>query len=398
MNINKVYCRKALAGAVGVCLAIASQLPILAEETDQAEQIQRIQQIVLSHGDNPTGLAHLIQLSSGLPPSAAAELYSQLSEAYLRAGQFELAASVLSQLIEQHLDQPAAADGLTTLVRLYSSSEVAHIAKTSLRKSGGNSLPVYALYLAQQAIGRQSDLAGDPAIAFQCSVASRQIGNLQSAKSWLSPLKRSRQHKSWHSIALVETWLQGPRDTAPPKPTIRCLRTDERPLLDGVLDESFWQVAKTQTLADNATQIQWARGDEFLYFSIHCQKRKGVTYASEKSPRHYDADLTKQDHVRLSLDLDRDYATCFQLSIDHRGQTADRCWLDASWNPRWFVATSSDDSSWTVEAAIPWSELTSNPPQAHDAWALAAHRPPATGNRPPKKNLDPESFGLLIFD
>ena len=29
---------------------------------------------------------------------------------------------------------------------------------------------------------------------------------------------------------------------------------------------------------------------------------------------------------------------CFELLIDSRGWTADRCWGDAAWNPEWFVA------------------------------------------------------------
>ncbi|NOY30357.1 MAG: hypothetical protein GXP28_09330 [Planctomycetes bacterium] len=391
MNINKTYVRKGLAGILCACLAIVLQSSALAEEADEAGQIRRIRQIVLSRGDDPTGLAHLIQLSSDLQPAAAAELYRQLADAYLRAGQLEQAAEVLHQLVDQHLDQPPAVDGLLTLVWLYSSSEVAHTAKKSLRKTGENAMPVYALYLAQQALGRQRDLANNPALAFQCAVASRLTGNLQSAKSWLSPLKHSRHDKSWHQCALVETWLQGPRDTASPKPTMRCSRTDERPLLDGVLGEKLWQVAKTQAEDDDSAQIRWACDAKFLYLAIRCQKLAGENYASEKLPRRYDADLTGHDHVRLSLDRDRDYATCFQFSIDHRGQTADRCWLDASWNPRWFVAANSDDTSWTVEAAIPWTELIDRPPQAGDAWALAVDRQSAN-------EAAPESFGLLIFD
>jgi len=390
MNI-KTYFRKILTAILCVCLASVFLSSVRAEKIDDIDQIKRIRQIVLSRGDDPAGLAHLIQLSSNLQPLAAAKLYREIAEEYLRTGQLDKAAEVLRQLVEQHLDQPSAIEGIITLVRLYSSSEVAHTAKTSLRKSEENSLPIYALYLAQQALGQRPDLASNPALAFQCAVASRLTGNLQSAKSWLSPLKHSKHHKSWRRCALVETWLQSDRKETAPKSTIQCLRTDQRPLLDGKLDEKLWQAAKTQALADGLAQIQWARDDKFLYLAIHCQKLAGENYVTEKLPRHYDADLSQHDHVRLSLDLDRDYATYFQFSIDHRGQTADACWLDTSWNPRWFVASSSDDTSWTLEAAIPWSELTDQPPQARDAWAVAI-------DRQSEKDPAPEDFGLLIFD
>jgi len=184
---------------------------------------------------------------------------------------------------------------------------------------------------------------------------------------------------------------------------MHCAHTDQRPLLDGVLDEKLWLAAKTQAWGGNSSQIRLAYDEEFFYLAIRCRKVADEKYVSEKLPRSYDADLAGQDHIRLSLDLDRDYATYFQFSIDHRGQTADRCWLDTSWNPRWFVATSSDDTAWTVEAAIPWSDLTDKPPQPHAAWALALMRQPATGKPkawvgPTTKDPTPENFGLLIFD
>jgi len=407
MGIDKtdlrIHFRVTLAVSIFLCQTTALHLPARAEKIDDAAQIERIRHIVLSQGNNPAGLAHLIQLSSNLQPAAAAKLYSQLAKEYLSLGRLDKAAEVLHQLVNQHLDQPSAAEGLTTLVRLYSSSEVAHTAKNSLLKSEGHSLPIYAIYVAQQAISQRRDLANNPALAFQCAVASRLTGNLQSAKGWLSPLRHSKHNKFWHQGVLVETWLQDRRNAEPPKPTIHCAHTDKRPLLDGKLNEPPWPSAKPISLTNDSAQIQFAHDEKFLYLAIRCQKLAGENYPSEKLPRSYDADLTGQDHIRLLLDLDRDYATYFQFSIDHRGQTADRCWLDASWNPSWFVATSSDNTSWTVEAAIPWSELTDHPPQTHDAWALAIERQPATKKPatwvgPTAKDPGPESFGLLLFD
>ena len=63
------------------------------------------------------------------------------------------------------------------------------------------------------------------------------------------------------------------------------------------------------------------------------------------------------DRVAVRLDVDRDYTTAFELAVDHRGWTHDACWNDATWNPTWFVAAAADESTWTVEAAIPLAEL-----------------------------------------
>ena len=72
--------------------------------------------------------------------------------------------------------------------------------------------------------------------------------------------------------------------------------------------------------------------------------------------------------------MDRDYATYYRLSIDHRGWTHDECWGDASWNPTWYVAAGADDDTWTIEAAIPLKELTQQQPDAKTTWAVGVQR------------------------
>ncbi len=111
-----------------------------------------------------------------------------------------------------------------------------------------------------------------------------------------------------------------------------------------------------------------------MYLGISTPKAEGQNYEASTQPRTYDADLAGHDHLRIRLDLDRDYATCFELAVDHRGQTNDRCWHDTSWNPKWFVAAGGDATHWTIEAAIRWKSLTETPPQPGEAWAVAWDR------------------------
>ncbi len=403
MRIEKNYSRGTLAGILFVCHALSALPSALAENGDEAQAVERIRKIVLSRGDNPAMLAHLVQLSKDLPPLAAAKLYDRLGDEYLRAGQFNQGADVLRQLVDQFPDQPPAIDGLIKLVQLYSSSEVAHVTQITPKSTKNSTLPIYALYLAEQALQKHRDWTDHSALTFQCAVAARRSGNPRTAKSWLSPLKHNPKNQPWHQGALVETWLQGTRKEDAPKPTTHCLHADKRPHLDGVLEEQIWQAATPISLAADSTQIKFARDAAFLYLAVRCQKLDHTRYVADKFPRAYDANLTEQDHVRLLLDLDRDYATCFQLSIDHRGQTADACWHDDTWNPRWFVAASSDESFWTIEAAIPWTELTNTPPPSRTVWALAVNRQTPTGpsqtwTGTPSKFPTPENFGLLLFD
>ena len=402
-----------LLGSVLVWQANVPPPLVRAEKIDQAQEVQQIRQIVLSRGNNPVALAHLVQLTKDLEPSVAAELFHQIADECIHAGQFDLAGDVLRQLIDQYLDQPAATRGLISLVRLYSSSEVAHLHRSASNTPDNKTVPIYALYLAQQALQRRRELADNPALAFQCAIASRLSGRSESAKSWLTPLKHNPRNQPWHQCALVESWLQGDRDEKPPKPVTRCLRTDERPRLDGVLDEQLWKAAlppaptRSSTLqtslTTDSTQINLAHDDEFLYLALRCKKFAQVAYVANNSPRSYDADLSEQDRVRLLLDLDRDYGTYFQFSVDHRGWTADSCWHDGSWNPRWFVAAGGDNTAWSVEAAIPWVELCPQAPPPSEAWAVAIERhlpgPSApTRSKTPHAEVGPESFGLIIFE
>ncbi len=377
-----------------VSLATHHQTPLPPSSAD-AQATERIRKIVLNQGDNARALANLVQLTRELPAPTTSQLYSDLANEYLQQGKYNQAANLLQQLLNQHPDQPIAADALVTLVRLYSSSEVHHTQQASPASTGGHrGFLKYALYTADHSLPKKpglpknSALPKNPALTFQRAVATRLGGDAKAAQGRLSRLKHSAKAGPWRARALAEPWLQSKRDDESPMPVVVCRQADERPHLDGVLDDSLWQDDKP---------VQWAYDDQFLYLAIATPKDAGQNYEADPRPRTYDADLTGHDQLRLRLDVDRDYATCFELAVDHRGQTNDRCWLDASWNPKWFVAAGGDDAHWTIEAAIPWEALSHSPPQAGAAWAVAWDRvlPPVAEAPSPGAET---GFSLLLFE
>ena len=121
----------------------------------------------------------------------------------------------------------------------------------------------------------------------------------------------------------------------------------------------------------------FAYDDEFLYIAVTCRRAPGLKYEPAQTPRPRDADLTAQDHVDVLIDVDRDFATYYQLSFDYRGFTADSLWGDPAWNPTWFVAADLTDEAWTVEAAVPLNQLTGGA-----AGALPAKSKHTTGKMP----------------
>ena len=174
----------------------------------------------------------------------------------------------------------------------------------------------------------------------------------------------------------------GPTDTA-----AACFRAEQRPLLDGRLDDDLWQqalekgyqrfltVAPRSAQESARTDVIWlAWDDEFLFVAARCQKIRGQAYQVDPQPRRRDADLRGRDRLRLTLDLDRDATTQFQFTIDHRGWGCDSvCGLQA-WNPKWYIAAGQDERAWMVEAAIPWAELRVQPVMAEMILAARLER------------------------
>jgi len=367
-----------------------------------AQALERIRKIVLNQGEDSRALANLVQLTRDQPAAAAAQLYSDLADDYLKLGKYDQAANLLQQLLNQYADQPVAEASLVKLLRLYSSSEVSHTqtprtTSNAKVKEGQYGFLRYAQHLAESTLQKHPALANDPALHFQRAVIARRSSGPQAAQGWLTKLKHNSQAGSWRTCAQTEKWLQENnfeegREDKTKKPVVICHRTDQRPHLDGVLDDSLWQSSKT---------IQLAYDQEFLYLALRYPKVASQTYEVDTRPRTHDADLSNHDHVRLRLDLDRDYATCFELSVDHRGWTNDRCWYDASWNPQWFVAAGGDASTWTIEAAIAWRELTASAPRSGQAWAVAWNRilPISKSHSPSEETpATGKPFSLLLFE
>ncbi|HWG43969.1 MAG TPA: YCF48-related protein [Gemmataceae bacterium] len=270
-------------------------------------------------------------------------------------------------------------------------------------------------------------LASDPALQFCLQASRRNLGDFQTPHKWYTQFAARQPDGPWRAAALAELWLTN-RTGAPPKPVLPCRYTETRPLLDGKLNESCWQVApiKLQNATSEArkdaategrgsagkdaflnefpTEVRMAYDKEFLYLSLKCTHPTG-RFVSPVKPRSRDADLRGHDRVSVLLDLDRDYSTCFHLQIDQRGCVCEDCWGDKKWDPRWFVSMHSDATCWVIEAAIPLLALTGDSVTTGKAWACNVVRVvPGRGVQAwslpaevPEETLRPEGMGLLMF-
>jgi hypothetical protein len=413
-----------------------------------------------TRGGDPAAAAQLLQLGREFEPDTVAELFEELAAAHQAAGAINLAADARMTLLQTRPQAAAARRAALWLVQLYGSSEVAHwqnATRTDNDAETDRGLANFAFAMAGEyetaarrganasnaatetepdaaaagdggvvpAAATAPAAASDAELRFARAVAGRRAGLTKQATALLTPLKHRPQGDPWGDCARLEEWLGSKKSDAPPKPRVRCIATADRPVLDGRFDDACWVVAEQVFLNDPPGNSQ---GDtdasllitydaEFLYLAIVCPRAKGVDYSHADQPRPRDGDLSARDRVTLALDADRDYATGWELTVDSRGWTGDRCWGDAAWNPQWFVAARAigddDDAqqsgrnlAWAAEAAIPWSALARRAPRAGEAWALSIQRsiPGAAGEVWPSgakgepATTGPAAFGVLAFE
>ena len=421
----------------------------LANLPDDLEQLRRLaarrrqMKMLVEQGQgNAAWAAQIAHLTDDLDPASAGELLFELAESYRAAGKLDLAADTYSTLAREHPEHPLVEPSLRWLVQFYASSEAGHRLATrqatnyrqlpaapppsdgvqqasavaTLRAAAAPTIGLSRDNRLQRAaaVGRYLETArpalyADPSIRFPLVAAERQRGFTNPAQRYFLTLHSLPETDPWRRCGATEEWFTHPQEGLPPPKTLgTCRRTAHRPHLDARLDEPQWQSADQLTKRGQDSfpppTVRLLYDREFLYVAIECPKAKDFDYTPDDRPRVRDADLSAHDRLTIRLDLDRDYTTAYELTVDHRGWTDDACWNDATWNPTWYVAAAADEATWTIEAAIPLSEITDNPPTAKDVWALSLVRTlPGVGDQTwsgdDASDADsPDRYGLLIFN
>lgn len=217
------------------------------------------------------------------------------------------------------------------------------------------------------------DLGLDPRIRFLEAYIVQKIQGAVLAKNQFRALVRASQEMN--PIAQAASREMVLADKGPlPKDRIRCPRAASRPRLDGQLDDAVWQEALAngqshmrnlavsgKSSGKHQDMFLLAHDDEFLFIAARCNKIPGQSYHVSRVPRQRDQDLSLRDRIEITLDVDRDYRSSYQFVVDHRGWAGDSVGGSVGWNPQWFIDQSQDESSWTVEIAIPLSEIMGQP-------------------------------------
>jgi photosystem II stability/assembly factor-like uncharacterized protein len=402
-------------------------------------------------------IGQVADLTKDLSSRQTCEILWQLGRKYQLVGKSEQAAEAFQLLVDKHPQHPLADAAALWLIQYYASSEVAWRQRKETRfdvrlatatnadqeAGGGQASPEQGrnkasgaqqasfsavgvtrtaapqlspseragrvMVLAKKIEQARPTLFAEPALRFPLAAAARQAGQARTADRFYQNLASGPSQSMWAQNAVAEQWLTHPNEN-PPKKICSVVTAAQKPRLDGKLDDPAWSVAKAVSLrrkegddAEYPAAAVLAFDDEFLYVAFSCRRAPGVDYEAAKGVRTSDSDLSTHDHVRIHLDIDRDYSSYWTLAVDHRGWPAESCFGDASWNPQWFIAVGGSDEFWTVEAAIPLSELAPKKPQVRDVWAVGLERViPRAGlqsfTAPAGMEPRPEGFGLLVFE
>ncbi len=371
-------------------------------------------------------LAQLDELTRDLDAESAGQILYQLADQYYRSGRWQSAADTFQALADRFPQHPLTPPALRWLVQYYSSAEAAWRVQHDVAQQ--SKWLARAATLAAEVERTRLDQFIEPAIRFPLAAAYRGLGQTRQAERLYQLQGRDDGRDAWGLTAQSELRLREPNGR-PLKPILECARAKQRPHLDGLLDDPVWRDAKPVALqsaqhddGDWPAEVRLAYDDEFLYIAARCgevpapgangqgvggsTKGDSPIFADAKTGtvpvRPRDGDLSGHDRVEIFLDIDRDYFTYYRLAVDDRGWTNDSCWGDATWNPQWFVATRRGKGEWTIEAAIPLSELTGRPPRPHDIWAVGIQRTlPGVGfqswTTPAAVTVLPDGFGYLLF-
>jgi hypothetical protein len=402
-----------------------------------AQRRHHLRELLKRTEGNAAWVGQVMNLTEGLSAAAGGELLYQLAEGYRAAGRLDLAADTYYLLARRWPDHPLSDRAVVWLVQFYASGEAAcrlagprpedvrqttttspdenesveHVGGTSVLDPARPAVGLSrddrlrrAVQLGEYLEAARPELFTEPAVRFPIVAAQRQLGFANPASRYFLTLRQLPADDLWRRSAETEEWLANPKELPPTKLFGACRTVDKRPHLDGKLDEPFWEAADGLKLKDTQNALGTARlayDQQFLYLALECPKATGLDYTTDDQSRSRDADLSQNDRVTMRFDIDRDYTTHFELVVDHRGWTHDACWGDASWNPTWYVASASDDVSWTVEAAIPLANLTSDPPATRHVWAVSIRRDiPRFGSASwaGAINDSPDTFGMLLFE
>jgi hypothetical protein len=203
-------------------------------------------------------------------------------------------------------------------------------------------------------------------------------------------------------------------------PVVRVRTVADAPKVDGRIDDVYKKHASPLKFSyldgfggriDEPTVAYIVTDGKKLYFAVHCKTENPDRLVCQTTER--DKGVWKDEAVEIFLDPRnvRKLKNYYHIMVNPAGVTQDaKKQKDNSWNPDLDVKCTKDKSSWTMELAIPFTELGIEPGRMNKVWALNLTRSARdpddpwmaeeTGWSPTKSRTShmPSMFGYMWLD
>jgi hypothetical protein len=177
----------------------------------------------------------------------------------------------------------------------------------------------------------------------------------------------------------------------PGQKTVQIVRTTERPVIDGVLDDAVWATAARIDDLHQVNPIEYAPpserteiyllyDDDALYIGARIYTPPGEITANVM---RQGASITQEDSLFVTLDPFNTQRGGYFFGLNANGVRYDGLYRNVSeyysdWDSIWFAGVQRFEGGWTAEYEIPFKSLSFDP--SSDTWGLNFSRSLETRN------------------
>ena len=220
------------------------------------------------------------------------------------------------------------------------------------------------------------------------------------------PAQRSNSGPQLREATRTDSTVE--KDASPP--TLRAVRVDAPPTIDGRLDEAAWSRAQVATgftqmqpdpgaPARQRTEVRILYDDQALYIAARLHDTAPDSVVAQLGRRD---SRVYSDWFMVGIDSYHDRRTAFTFGINPRGVLVDLLLHndteeDISWDAVWDGAAARDAEGWTAEMRIPLSQLRFSAPDGDgQQWGVNFQRTVArTGEESYWAPVLPDDAGMV---
>ncbi|MBT5925407.1 MAG: carbohydrate binding family 9 domain-containing protein, partial [Verrucomicrobia bacterium] len=190
------------------------------------------------------------------------------------------------------------------------------------------------------------------------------------------------------SEALANTKIPDQLRTEPEgKPSLRAIRIETGPEIDGRLDETLWKDAPAAgplwqydplpgIEMTERTEFRIVYDDQNLYIGVWCFDSEPDKINARVMQRD-NSSIYSDDYLYMAIDTFHDQRNGYIFVVNPNGARYDQIvsnniFLNSNWDGVWRAAGSIDKQGWKAEIAIPFKSLSFNPET--DVWGFNISR------------------------